>query len=418
MHGKPTSRSASIMRCAFWTVGLFAVALIAASWFANEWVLRLQRTVFGESVTREAASAAEAAASATPAAGVVDDDITERYKTPLVEGLGQMVQQQRELLGDAADDVSDRLGDTLAEADAMFAETKANNREAIRQANKQPRAGRGNSPNVVLVVTRRIVAGSADAADASPHLASLASTGITVEQVLLPPSGPATAMDALLTGRLRGANAGMNLPQMLWQAGYTTALVGDCSVAALVDNDAHGFDEWFGFRDADEAREVYPLNVWANGHQLGIAANQDGQQQIDFDRLVRAEVESYLRRHRNGRPFALLVNLPPRERDAVDALVGVITRAISDHRLVQQTLLAVLHLPADSSARDAGQPTSAELVMRWPGHLPDNQVVDEPASIVDVLPTIAEVVSAWQRPTRLDGTSRLSSWRSAAKRQP
>jgi arylsulfatase A-like enzyme len=375
--------------------------------------MRLQRALFGEAVARQPIVTAEPATNGTPGKRAIDDDAARQYKTPLVDGLSQLVEQQNEMLGDAVDEVSDQLQDTLAEADALLAEAKAGNREAIRQANRQPRAGRANSPNVVLLATQRVGESATDSADATPHLTALARAGITVPQVQLPPSGRAAAMAALLTGRQSGADTAMNLPQMLWQAGYATAIVGDCSWAGIGEDDSHGFDEWFGFRDAREADAKYPLNVWASGRQLGIAANKDGQQQIDFDRLVRAEVDSHLQRHRSGRPFALIVSLPPRDVESNDSMVGVIDAALSAHNLAQRTLFAVLDMPAFDTARDAGE-AKAKLIARWPGRLPPNHVVETPASIVDVLPTIAEVVSAWKKPNRLDGSSRLSIWRSAA----
>ena len=155
-------------------------------------------------------------------------------QNPITRALAQLIDSEGEELEDFDAD-RDFLIDTLREADKLIEDAKASNKEALRKANRQVRRRGSHSPNVVLINVDGLKTADVGCytkqAELTPRLNQLASQGTRMTRF---GAGAENRPQSLLTGR-RGngslpsglSTARGTLSHVLWQAGYTTAIVGD-----------------------------------------------------------------------------------------------------------------------------------------------------------------------------------------------
>ena len=104
----------------------------------------------------------------------------------------------------------------------------------------------------------------------TPHLDRLAAEGMRFTSYYAGNSLSAPARAALLTGRDTGHSADRGvgvfplgrgvqlLPEILKQAGYTTAAAGKWGLGSVVPAGQRGFDDWAGYLNDSEAQDYFP----------------------------------------------------------------------------------------------------------------------------------------------------------------
>lgn len=255
-------------------------------------------------------ASAKAAKSETP------DDVAPAAENPMIRGLEAVLES---VPRDAMAESQGELGDSLREADSLLSRIKNENRAAIREVNRQQRLPGQDSPNILLLVAphtvlRHLDGGKPDETKAA-NLDRLTAEAVRFVKWTKTSDAAAATHWELMTGR-RARRDGhpaieakeFTLAELLWQAGYTTALVGDCSLGgAVVSSDprTHGFDHWFGYRSRIEASHPYPQYLWSDGARLRVLANAEGKRGEPGGNLVIRGVLDYLKRGRQGRPFFL-----------------------------------------------------------------------------------------------------------------
>jgi hypothetical protein len=409
MQHSPQSHAGRIVRYLLWSICSVAFVAIALSWFAPQqfavWISAEREAADGPHKDDE--GLAEQTEGNTPL--VADDSASPQFKTPLVNSITQVIQQQPGLFGndDSGDDTgfAAELQHTLETADAILAKTQSTNRRMMKEVNRQPRAGRTNSPNIVLLIGKV----TDDPSDLKcPNLADLRSQSVVVDSLGVS-SAPSRWLDELMTGRADGdIRTVVTLPQMLWQSGYTTAVFGDCSWFDSKNAFDTGIDEWMGLTEALVASNRFPKRVWANGQSLEIVANTEGRRTVEMSTILELELKSYVERHRRGRPFGLTVHCGEVTCDRFDKVLGVVEGNLLKTNMRSNTCLITVTSPAGDSSS-----SSPKMILRWPaGRLHSSHAASD-VFCVDLLPTLSDVVSSWHKPRGLDGQSLLKSWRVA-----
>jgi arylsulfatase A-like enzyme len=248
-------------------------------------------------------------------------------------------------------------------------------------------------------------------------------------------------------------NHGLNpdeqtLPELLKQQGYATAIIGKWHLGNqdLFQPLAHGFDYWYGTpasnsQGFDPTIKQYAENcVWREGNtRESILRMKEAPcplvrdnvvievpaDQTQFTQRYTREAVRFIAEHQD-KPFFLylphnMVHIPLHASadfvgksklgiygDAIQELdwsTGEILKTLKDLGLDQNTLVIFTsdngpHLGQGGSAgplRGAKGSTfeggvRVPCVMRWPGKIPANRVTDEPAAIMDLLPTLVTLV--------------------------
>src|SRR5262249_28840484 len=323
------------------------------------------------------------------------------------------------------------------------------------------------------------VAGSSDLA--TPHLDALARRGVRFTQFYAAAPICSASRPGLLTGR-RPVRAGMPLnaspvegqpgmpseeitiAEMLKAAGYVTGHVGKWHLGYTPDTMplGQGFDSSFGHMGGciDNYSHFY---YWSgpNRHDLHRDGREGHAPGRFFGDLMVEEGVRFLRRHKD-RPFFLYfaINAPhypyqgepkwldryahlkyPRNLYAaflstMDERIGRLIAELEALGLRQRTIVIVqsdhghsteerahfgggsagIHRGAKYSLFEGGIRVPA--IIRWPGHLPKNQVRDQIAHGCDWLPTLAELCGVPLPRVHLDGKSLAAVIRSAEAPTP
>ncbi len=301
----------------------------------------------------------------------------------------------------------------------------------------------------------------------SPNIDRLASQGIRFTSAYAgsPVCSPSRA--ALLTGRCAqrvgihnwiGYGSPMHLrkseitiAKLLKNAGYATCHVGKWHLNGSLTDETqpnpgeHGFDYWFATQNNALPSHRNPDNFVRNGRPVGPIQGYAGL-------IVAREAIHWLKNVRNKeKPFFLYVcfhephepiataprfeqfyrMLPePRRREhhgnisQLDYAVGMLLNALRELDLEENTLVYFTsdNGPAITRAHPYGSagPLRAKKahlyeggirvpgILRWPGHAKPGTVCDVPIGVVDLLPTICELVGIEPPSDRvIDGTSLL-----------
>lgn len=391
------------------------------------------------------ASKSDTADDAAPTVESADDLPAPRPLSSAPTGSG-MIRTLRDqvssnpALRDADPDGS--LLQSLDRAHEIFTETKARNREAIRQAGRQPRVGAARrSPHLILLLAEDLAPaelGSYGRVDSvTPHLDALAAAGRRFTQHYAGGTEPRSGWWTLMTGRNVGraprsgtledrfALANSDLADWLWNAGYQTAY---CGWWPGADSPVqHHFDAWSGFVKRADAEHPYPPLLYAGETSMRIVANQAGQRGVDATTLLQTEVESLLERlATGGRPGYLQIQLPPvaacagsdsarppREASlaAWDRFVGHLQGELQKRRLDRRTCVIFTALAARQDDAQHGRHGLGEgnlrvpLIVSWNGEFTPKVITEHISAAWDVLPTCLELGAAQRTPPKRDGLS-------------
>lgn len=388
--------------------------------------------------TNEPAEADDRAQGVPSEAQPADDDLTPPAKHGLVRGLEKL--QQTIPVEKARP--SQKTVD-LRQADELLSSAKSQNMAAIREANRQVRlSGRGTHIVLVAVAGLRCedLACYGKTTTQTPRIDKLAAEGVRFTN--FQPEGPES--DVILWSLMTGLHANppaagqphvlrptdLTLPKMLWNAGYATELLGDCSLGgAIAPGDAAelGFDAWSGYRDSAAGYSPWPEQFWYQGNAARVLENADGKHGRHAGELLGQEIARCLQLHRQGRPFFLCLAWPRFSASAsttdagwdteslarLDLAVGAIVDQLKPLGIERRTALFLLGA-GDSrlaSAKRREAPTTQRrplpLIVWAPPRFAAG-VRDQRCEPCDILPTLADLAGAQRRPKVQAGTSLVS----------
>ncbi len=346
------------------------------------------------------------------AASVVDDDTGNAFKTPLARGLSGLLQATEAVVPEAGEQ---GLGEQVQRADDFLYEVKQQNRNAIRQANRQVRLRR-TSPDLVLITIPGLTCNhlaTFDRENAVPAIDAIAYGSVRQEIA----ANQILARQTLVTGRAsdKRLRSDASLAASLYDSGYDTAVIGDCSFWNITSGGELRVTRWVGFRDEKKATQAFPDVIWSNGVALKLVANAGGEQGQPVDQLLEAEAMAFLRQPAN-RPQALILSLPPATTEKDLAKAGDTIGRLADHlagtRRGRDTLLVIAGLPEKDAAPGNG---NYPLIVTWPTRLKPGRVEATTAGFDDIPTTLLDLLSAQRRPRNLTGRSLRQDWKNAAK---
>jgi hypothetical protein len=351
-----------------------------------------------------------------------DDDLRQPLENPLMRAIGEFVNKSP-VFEDQQE--TDDLRTTIRQADQTLSRVKRENRDALRQMNRQVRIRGRNSPNVILLVVQGLnnddlgCYGNADAA--TPNIDALAGEGIRFTRFHTDATADSKPEWCLMTGT-REVRRAKSLPSLLWYAGYSTALVGDCSLGGSVSGDpaSYGYDELFGTQQSSDSENQFPQYVRTGGARIRVLANADGKQGISAAELYTREALAYVERHQSGRPFFLWLAYPlaagQSERavgiQEVDNGVGRLVDQLDKLGIASNTIVVLSSYGNTTSEASASLPLIVNAPTRFGGHT----TVDHACGAWDVLPTMLEMVGALHRPRDIDGKSFLKTLKATSAR--
>lgn len=247
-------------------------------------------------------------------------------KNPLIRGIGEVLNNNPAL----EDDAKNSLRDQLKQADDILSDIKSQNRNALKEINRQQRTRRSTSPNIVLLIINDLaltdLTSFGGAGVHTPHIDRLAAAGTRFTQFYAASPNKADAHWSLATGRrpdesstwtnsaVRSATLmpqHITVAETLWQAGYTTGVFGDWGVLGPqgpATPEDQGFDEWLGTFESADKSLPYPASVTFNGRPIKFTKNANGQQgQLAQDFYI-AEAADFLGRTYRQHPVYLEVH--------------------------------------------------------------------------------------------------------------
>jgi hypothetical protein len=355
------------------------------------------------------------------------DDLGNNAENPLIRGMGELINNSPILNEDEA---ANDLRTNLRDADTALSRIKRENRDALRQINRQVRIRNRNSPNIILLTIAGLSTSELgcyeSTVDSTPVIDAVASAGVrftNYHAIMSPDSQPAWC---LMTG-MRQKRRGLTLPSLMWYAGYTTAVIGDCTLGDVIQGapQRYGFDESFGVQESEALADEYPDYVWSNGARIRLLANANGKEQISATEYYTREVLTHIDRHRSGRPFFLWLAYPmPSDTTkrngqlaAVDASIQKLVAQLQQHRMVGNTIIVLTSHDRRADTDSSSLPLIVYARTRFPG----GAVVDHECGAWDVSPTILQMVGAMNRPRNIEGQSLLGVLKAAkaeADKQP
>lgn len=376
-----------------------------------------------------------------------DDDLAPPAKHGLVRGLEKL---QQTIPVERARPSQKTVN--LREADDLLTSAKSQNMAAIREANRQVRiAGRGINLVLFIVTGLRCadLACYGKAAAHTPHLDKLAAEAVRYANFR--PEGPQS--DAFYWSLMTGLHArrpapekthvlrpaDLTLSRMLWNAGYSTELLGDCSLrGAIAPDGATGldFDSWSGYRDPAQTHPAWPEQFWYQGNPARVLDNADGKHGRHASELLRQEIVRSLRSSRQGRPsflcvawprFAGAVSTTDAALDAeslgrLDLTLGAMAdqwKALGVERKTVLLLLGDGDLGLGSTKGE--EVPSAQLrplpLMVWAPQRFAAGVREHLCDPCCILPTLADLADARRRPKVQEGVSLVPSLRGSGPRK-
>lgn len=375
-------------------------------------------------------AAERAAADAPPAAGNERGELPDDAGAPPKSGI---IGALRELVASSPvfeeAEQSQSLDEMLSEADTLLDRVRAENRTALRQANRQVRLG--PSTNILLITVSQLDAADLAHDSHTPHLQQLIRRGTTFRSYYAGSSTPAIAWWSLLTGQTSGRWTGREsdlllqkndhtLGSALWQAGYATQFNGHWRMPSdqVIDLPlSHGYDQWFGAAVSSGRLSSSPELVWSNTGRLRVKPRPANETPHAWLTLLADDAVRNLP-PRDRRPWFLHCAWPLHasqtadQRQAavaeLDAAVGRLLARLEEAGLSGNTVIALAgemspHV-ADSTLSEAALRSVLVLVPAGT-RAPQSSVCDEPVAAWDLAPTLLEVAGAQRKPRPLDGVS-------------
>jgi len=216
-------------------------------------------------------------------------------------------------------------------------------------------------------------------------------------------------------------------PRYFREAGYVTGFIGKWHIGAKPGPAEHGFD--FVYHPGD-GRNTVPSET-----EGGKAEYELTHETMKF---ITANKEkpfvAYLGHYTPHIPYTARQRLVDKNRcafepvyaaliETLDDTIGLLTAKLDELRLTENTILVFtsdnggLHVPEGPHERithntpfRAGKGYTYEggqrvpMIVRWPGHVAEGCVIDEPVNNVDWIPTLLELIGA-SVPQGLDGIS-------------
>lgn len=375
---------------------------------------------------------ADASAMSEESSIVIDDATAEPSDNELNDPLLRTIDRLRQRIPDVFSRAEGTDQDDLHQADAYLNRLKEENRRALRDVNRQVRLPGRRSPHVVLIAVnglKRDDLACYGGKSPTPHLDALAEQGCRFDHYQIAGSASAT-LASLHSGHmtaesLRGPSP---LARMMWQAGYTTVLEGDCRVGADAANGRGplAFDLSFGIQGR-ETEELFPEVLYSNGRRLTLVENAEGKQKISLWSAVWDDCRRQLRRATARRPLFMMIQVSlewarDEQQSAVEQLdheVGRFAEALHARKLANNTMWIVASVGASTPAgmTEQGaepQPIGAAdtfwpLIISLPGQPRPSLVIRQQVWPADVLPTLADRVGALWRP-ETGGVSLVPLW--------
>jgi arylsulfatase A-like enzyme len=395
------------------------------------------------------------------------DDVQTRAQNPLIRGIRDVLKSST----DRNNTTIQGLDEELLWADQQLTRVKQENREAIRQANRQVQLKSQRSPNILLLVVRELGYGDLGCYGQqkieTPYIDLLAEEGIRFTDYhagsFEGPTARWCLMSGLNSGRAKGRQGTslalsqnrVRLGQVLWQAGYTTGIIGLCGIETeekTLPPVDFGYDESFGYLHRTQIDNLFPEYLWSNRARVRLKANSAGKQgQLAQDALTQQAL-SFLDRNARRRPFFLYVSytLPTHGSSStgfglyadekwareyktyaaalsrIDRDVGTIIEKLNDLGIENNTLVVFTsetgleNIESSTSGffesygpfrSDVGELSEGRmrvpLVIRWPARIGWGRTSNHICAAWDLLPTFAEISKAVRRPRRIDGLSFL-----------
>ncbi len=376
------------------------------------------------------ATTSQAAPSATPTndADTGNSPIRSADKPAgrLIDVLRQQIAQSP-ILQD--DDAQSSLLNSLDQAGDLWTRTQRENRDALRQLNRQVRIGeQRQAPNLVLITFERAPEQNTTASPRDQLFARLKDRGASFTQHYAGGESPSSGWWTLMTGRNAGRavdkqprfslrESHRTLATELWQAGYTTGMYGTWHDSAAPIT--CGFDDWTGLWESQDPIALYPTRLSTARSQMTIRANADAQQNVALWKLLNIEISSWLKSQQNStRPFYLqlrLPELPPMNSnlDEVNSAESLVEQTLSELQnagLDSRTCVFITTLSGPANAAPLSEQSLLVPLVMVGGHA-DNlgRTIPHPTAAWDLLPTFLDIALATRRETATDGRSLLAN---------
>lgn len=346
------------------------------------------------------------------------DDRGGEIKSPLVEGVANLLGQVASATGSEELD----LTDMLSEADRELTRTKLRNQLAMREANRRFRRVSPGDKHLVLVTVEGLR--QSDLKEVSSdlkYLPAMSRASLHFTQFYSRQDSD-LAWQAFHRSRndVSRARSQTTQTRFVLNSGYQTALIGDCShapVFAGVEDDNYDFR--FGLESWGDRRATNPKTVWSNGVELKIL-NPRAQSRESVEELCVREAADFIFRERGQRPFFLHVALkladddlsPGQSSDRIDELMRLdrqlerLLRATHAADIESKTVFIVAGIGSKSTS-DVWSNASAvpvPLMFYWPGRSAEGKRVELPCGVMDLLPTITDWADA-KSVTQTEGLS-------------
>ncbi|TWT51587.1 Sulfatase [Thalassoglobus neptunius] len=337
------------------------------------------------------------------------------------------------------EDVRDGLIQRLEQAEQDLRDIRASDRRAIANASRQIRIGRAqHSPNLVLVTLPTL---HFSELERMPRLAGIRNSGMLLTDCYVSAANYSVARSELLTGRFSANSSAyqneMNLAETIWQSGYETSLIG------VWPFESHplesGFDQWTGFASPNGLIPEFPEALFTQLTRAEIISNRrdgnDGQERINGIQILTDEAVAFFNQQKNSaRPLFVHIALPTLEgleRDEMlieyNSSIGEIVDSLNETGFSGKTCLIVTGMTSnredmEDEFESVGTLTSSAsglnegnlrtpMIVFWGTAVARGSVNSSPCSVVDLLPTLAEIGVAKRRPNGLSGQSLLPALR-------
>ena len=325
-----------------------------------------------------------------------------------------------------------------------------------------PSSNKSKRPNIVFLLADDMGYGDFEKIGGStktPNLNRLAEEGIFFDNFYAAGPNCSPSRTGLMTGKspakvgmysyrpprhpLHLPNQEETLAELLKRKGYQTAHIGKWHLGELTQNPEfnhpqpyeHGFDYSLGTENNAKPSHLNPINFFRNGKALGLVEGYSCQ-------IVAQECMDWLNQ-KSDDPFFLYVafhephakvasppklvekyaDLPLKDAkylaniDHLDIAIGRLLDYLEQHALMENTIImfssdngsyrlasnanlkAVKSYLYDGGIRVPG-------IIKWTGIKTNKKIIDTPTGLVDVLPTLCEILGI-DPPNDLDGTSFL-----------
>lgn len=337
-------------------------------------------------------------------------------QNPLTRALDGMLASHGEVFKDSENGLRDQIED----ADRRLTGIKSDIRSAMRNANRQVRIAGQNSPLVMLVVLEGVTKdelGFYGEPGKTPLLEALAEQGTVFESCYAGPSVD-IAKFMLMTGSgfSKGKARDNRVSEMMWNSGYRAMLIDGANWMSA--HERRQYDEEV-LAKVDQTTGL-PTNLIFNGAEAKIVANQneDASDDVSTTDLLVGQSRELLQNRPSNRPifveyhFAVSASDPgarAKQIAEIDQAIGRLFHAVHMARSGRSMVMVVTGLPTADQPQMDGILSESNLqvpLMIYRSHKNNVAKIEEPCGLLDVLPTMAEVITSSRVP-RHNGISLL-----------